>query len=61
MYRCVIIVTNPDDGPSHLIHAPINEDVWVAFAVGKASKVRTFPTLEAALNSVRSVLVKRHV
>jgi hypothetical protein len=56
MYRCVVIVTNPQHGPSHLIHRPVNEDVWVVFAAGKGSKVQTFPTLRAALNSVRPVL-----
>ena len=56
MYRCVVIVTKPDDGPSHLIHAPDNENLWVVFAVGKGSKARTFPALRTALNSIRPVL-----
>ena len=60
MYRCVVIVTNSADGPSHLIHAPVDEDIWVTFALGKGAKMRTFPSLHAALNSVRPrpVLVK---
>jgi hypothetical protein len=59
MYRCVVIVTKPDDGPSHLIHAPANEDLWVVFGVGKGSKIERFPTLRSALNSIRPVLVRQ--
>jgi hypothetical protein len=56
IYRCVVIVTKTEDGPSHLIHAPVGQDGWVGFTLGKPSKVETFPTLQAALNSIRSVL-----
>ena len=58
VYRCVVIVTNPAEGPSHLIHAPIDQNVWIAFALGKKSEVLTFPTLLAALNSIRPVLMR---
>ena len=57
IYRCVVIVTNPAEGPSHLIHAPTDRDVWIVYLLGKTSKVLTFPTLQAALNSIRPVLV----
>jgi len=58
MYRCVVIVTKPDDGPSHLIYAPDNENVWVVLSVGKGPKPQTFPALRTALNFVRPVLGK---
>ncbi len=58
VYRCVVVVTNPADGPSHLIHAPIDRKVWIVFVFGKRSKVLTFPTLSAALNSIRPVLAQ---
>jgi len=56
IYRCVVIVTKTEDGPSHLIHAPVDDDVWVAFKLGSPSKALTFPTLRSALTSIRSVL-----
>ena len=58
IYRCVVIVTDPAEGPSHLIHAPTDQNIWIVFLLGKMSKVLTFPTLRAALNSVRPVLVE---
>jgi hypothetical protein len=57
IYRCVVIVTKAEDGPSHLVHAPVGEDVWVAFTLCKPSKTQKFPTLRSALNSIRLVLV----
>ena len=56
VYRCVVVITKPDDGPSHLVHAPVDQDVWIVFSLGEGSNVQTFPTLAAALNSIRSVL-----
>jgi hypothetical protein len=58
MYRCVIVITNSDEGPSHLVHAPIDEAVWVVFRVGKGSRVEKYQTLRSALNSIRPVLVR---
>jgi hypothetical protein len=53
----IIIITNPDDGPSHMIHAPSGADVWVVFRPGSRPTFRQFRTLRAALNSVRRVLI----
>jgi hypothetical protein len=49
IYRCVVIVTNPAEGPSHLIHAPTDRNGWIMFVLGKAAKVLTSRTLRAAL------------
>jgi hypothetical protein len=56
IYRCVVVVTNTEHGPSHRIHAPFDQDVWVVFAVGQVPQVQMFDTLQSALNSIRSVL-----
>ena len=55
-YRRIVIVTKPDEGPSHLVHAPSGRDIWIVFSVGTRTRIRRFPTLRAALNSIRPVL-----
>ena len=55
-YRRIVIVTKPDDGPSHLIHAPAKHSIWVLFSLSPETKFRTFTSLRAALNFVRPVL-----
>jgi hypothetical protein len=55
-YRRVIVVTKPDEGPSHLVHTSWSSGKWVVFVCGPASRVDVFPTLRAALNSIRPVL-----
>jgi hypothetical protein len=57
LYRCVVVVTKPDDGPSHLVHAPSGQDVWIVFSLGQNTKVESFQTLHVALNSIRPVLL----
>jgi hypothetical protein len=56
LYRRIVIVTKPDEGPSHLVHAPSGRDIWIVFSVGMRTRIRRFPTLRAALNSIRPVL-----
>ena len=55
-YRRIVIVTKPDEGPSHLVHAPSGRDIWIVFSVGGRTRIQRFPTLRAALNSIRPVL-----
>ena len=55
-YRRIVIVTKPDEGPSHLVHAPSGRDIWIVFSVGRRTSIQRFPTLRAALNSIRPVL-----
>ena len=58
LHHRLVIITKSDDGPSHLIHAPSGRDIWIVFALGRRTKIKRFQTLQAALNSVRPVLVK---
>ena len=37
-YRRVVIVTKPDEGPSHLVDAPFGRDIWVVFSVGRRTR-----------------------
>ncbi len=60
-FRRIIIVTKPEDGPSHLIHAPAGSQNWVVFSRGPRQKIEVFPTLRTALNSVRPVLAESEV
>jgi hypothetical protein len=53
----IIIVIDPAQGPSHLIHAPASRDIWMVLSRGRRTGVRRFPTLQAALNSIRPVLL----
>jgi hypothetical protein len=55
-YRRIVVVTKPDEGPSHFIHAPSGRDIWIVFTLGRRTRVQRYPTLRAALNSVRPVL-----
>ena len=43
-YRRIVIVTKPDDGPSHLIHAPAKHSIWVLFSLSPETEFRTFPS-----------------
>ncbi len=58
LYRRVVIVTKPEVGPSHLVHAPSGRDIWIVLTLGRQTKIHRFRTLRAALNSVRPALVE---
>ena len=58
LYNRIVIVTNPEAGPTHLVHAPSRRDIWIVLSLGRRTKVQRFRTLRAALNSVRPVLVE---
>jgi hypothetical protein len=53
----VVIVTKPEDGLTHLFHAPARRGIWIVLSLGSRTKVQRFRTLRAALNAVRPVLV----
>jgi len=55
-YRRIVIVTKLDEGPSHFVHAPSGYDIWIVFSVGRRTRIKRFPALRAALNSIRPVL-----
>jgi hypothetical protein len=54
----VVIVTRPEEGPAHLIHAPTRRGLWIVLSLGLRTKIQRFSTLRAALNSVQPVLVR---
>lgn len=57
LYRRIVIIAKPDEGPSHLVHAPSGRDIWIVFSLGRRVGLQRFNTLRAALNSIRPVLV----
>jgi hypothetical protein len=58
LYHRIVIVTNPEAGPTHLVHAPSGRDIWIVLTLGRRTKFRRFPTLRVALNSIRPALVE---
>jgi hypothetical protein len=54
----IIIMTDPEKGPSHLIHAPMGRKIWMVFSAGRRTRIQRFQTLRAALNSIRPVLAE---
>ena len=57
-YRRIVVITKPGDGPSHLVHTPTGGENWVVFSRSPNPRVDIFPTLRAALNSIRPVLIE---
>jgi hypothetical protein len=58
LYHRIVIVTKVDDGPSHIVYAPSERNIWIVFSSGRSSAVKRFLSLRTALNSVRPVLVE---
>lgn len=52
----IVIISGPDDRPSHLVHAPSGLRSWVLLSLGPPQRIEEFDTLRAALNSVQHVL-----
>lgn len=55
-YHRIVIAAKADEGPSHLVHASSGRNIWIVFSLGRRTKIKRFPTLRAALNSIRPVL-----
>src|SRR5262249_15760428 len=56
VYRRVVVTDGRDRLPIHLIHAPGGQSLWVKMTVGPPRQTDTYPSLRAALNSIRRVL-----
>ena len=56
-YQRVVITSVPGEDPSHVVHAAPGRDIWMVFTAGRRTRVQRFPTLRAALNAIRPVLV----
>jgi hypothetical protein len=54
LYR-IVIAAGTDDVPSHVVHAASGRDVWIVSRPGLRTRIRRYRTLQAALNSIRSV------
>jgi hypothetical protein len=57
LHQRVVIVSGPDERPSHLVHAPSGVRSWVLISLGPPQSFEQFDTLQAALNSIQRVLV----
>jgi hypothetical protein len=58
LHRGIVIKAGKDDAPSHIVYAASGRDIWFVFEPGRRTKIRRFPTLRAALNSIRPVLAE---
>ena len=56
IYRRVVITERDGGGPSYLIDTPVNSDYWIVIRVCPEPEAHSFPSLRAALNSIRLVL-----
>ena len=56
LYRRIVIGTGPNGRPTHYIHAPTGLSCWLRMCAGSNPNVQEFPSLRAALNSIREVL-----
>jgi len=58
----IIIATNIDDTPSHIVYATSRRHTWILFKPGWRTSIQRFRTLRGALNSIRPVFAEaRHL
>ena len=57
LYRRIVVTDSPHGRPTHLFHRPGELNVWIKTTMGPPPTFEMFPTLRAALNSIRHVLV----
>jgi hypothetical protein len=58
LYRRIVITDGSDGEPTHLIHCPERLRLWIKMTLGPYQRVEMFDTLQAALNSIRPVLLE---
>jgi hypothetical protein len=58
LHHRILINTGPHGAPSHIVYAASGRDIWVVLKPGKRTKIQRLRTLQAALNSIRTVLVE---
>jgi hypothetical protein len=56
LYRRVVVSDAPHGRPTHLVHRPGDQNLWVRMTIGPYPQIAMFGTLRAALNSIRAVL-----
>ena len=54
-YQRVVVITKPNEGPSHLIQAASGRDIWIVFTLDRRTGIQRFHSLRSALNAVRPV------
>jgi hypothetical protein len=57
LYLRVVISDAIDNRPTHLIHAPAGRRLWAKLSLGQDTRTELFESLQAALNSIRPVLI----
>jgi hypothetical protein len=58
LHHRILINAGPHGAPSHIVYAASGRDIWVVLKTGQRTKIQRFRTLQAALNSIRPVLVE---
>jgi hypothetical protein len=58
LYRRIVVTDAADGRPTHLVHRPGDQNLWVKITVGPYPQITMFGTLREALNSIRNVLVE---
>jgi hypothetical protein len=58
LFRRIVIADDSDGQPTHLIHCPERLRLWIKLTLGPYQRVEMFDTLQAALNSIRPVLLE---
>ena len=53
----ILINTDSHGTPSHIVYAASGRDIWVVLTSGRRTKIQRFRSLQAALNSIRPILV----
>lgn len=56
LYRRIVVTDVPDGRPTHLVHRPGDQNLWIKMTVGPYPLIEMFGTLREALNSIRPVL-----
>ena len=56
LYRRIVVTDAADGRPTHLVHRPGGQELWVKMTVGPYPQIKMFGTLREALNSIRPVL-----
>jgi hypothetical protein len=56
LYRRIVVTDGPGSEPTHLIHGPLDQSVWIKTTAAPPRRIEAYPSLRAALNSIRRVL-----
>jgi len=57
LHHRILISAGPHEALSHIIYAASGRDIWVVLKSGRRTKIQRCRSLQAALNSIRPVIV----